>query len=111
MLFIFNQSLLIDLNKNKLFESDTLNQFGYTNYEGFLRFLQNEDDFVAYFADHDMYISINLLYYISGCQEKTTTSFTQKFKKIYSISYTPMLNSNRPYVKATFVNGKLKILK
>ena len=104
------KSLMYDLSKNRLFESDTLKMFGYMNYEGFIRFLQNDDDNVAYFADHDIYISINLLQYITGVQYKTTTAFTQKFKKVYGITQTIMLNNNKPYVRATFINGKLKII-
>ena len=105
------KALMYDMNKNKLFESDTLKVLGYTNYDGFLRFLQTEEDFVAYFADHDIFFSINLLQYICGSQEKTPTAFTQKFKKVYGITQTITLNGNRPYIKATFVNGKLKMIK
>lgn len=107
--FELGKTLMYDLKHNRLHDSESLKELGYTNYEDLSRFLKNENDFIGYFVDHEIYISIHHIQRLIGNVD-SVSAFTQKFKKAFGVSKTTALNNNRPYVKAKFVNGKLKII-
>ena len=71
---------------------------------------ENTEDFMDYFSENDIYISVRVLQTLSGSLS-TGTLFTQNLKKIYNLKSLENLGSNIPHVKCNFQNGKLKILK
>lgn len=100
--------LFYDMNNERLYNSPSLKEFGYNNYEDFLRFLKNEDDVMSYFVDNEVCISIQYLQKLIEDKDNSN-SFTKNFKKAYGITQTYTNNNNRPYVKCRFINNKLKI--
>ena len=96
------------MKKVKLFKSSTIKDLGYEGYTGLLEMLNNEEVRSAYFADNDVYISIRILQEIIR-DLRTANTFTQDFKKVFSIPKLVMLGANKPYVKVSFIKDKIKI--
>lgn len=104
------KTMLYDEHKKMLKDSDTIKLLGYNDYDDLLKMLDNSEAASAYFADHDIYISIRNLQ--TMVRDLTSpTAFTQTLKKIYKLGKLENLYGNKPYVKCTFVGNKLKILK
>lgn len=104
------KTMLYDEHKKMLKDSDTIKLLGYNDYDDLLKLLDNSEAASAYFADHDIYISIRNLQ--TMVRDLTSpTAFTQTLKKIYKLGKLENLYGNKPYVKCTFVGNKLKILK
>lgn len=103
------KTMLYDCHRHKLQDSSSMKELGYGTYDKMLEMLVDSEATSAYFADHDIYISVrglkNLVKDLSS-----PTAFTQNIKKLYSITNLMTLNGNKPYVKCTFNKGKLKIL-
>ena len=104
------RALFYSIDKRLLYKSVSLNQLGYNDYDGMLKMFSDEAVYTDYFAENDVYISIRGIQSILKIVS-STTSFTQTFKKVYGINSFVMLGANKPYIKCTFINGKLKILK
>ena len=102
--------MLFDMNRQRLYQSPTMLEIGYVTYEDFTnKFLSDDEAFVKYFVDHDVYFSVRHLQQL--CENTdSATLFTQNLKKVYGITNILQLHNNKPYIKATFMNNKLKIL-
>ena len=69
---------------------------------------------VRFFADNDLYISLEYLRgivkYVNPVFTKTPIDFNNDFRKTANIRNTPRLTANRPYVKARLISGKVRFL-
>lgn len=101
---------LYDMSRVKLFSSSTMHAYGVYSYENLIEFFEKPEDYISYFSENDIYISIRLIQTLVSSM-LPATSFTQSFKKIYNITSFVNLGSNVPHVKCTFVKGRLKILR
>lgn len=100
--------LFYDDYKKRLYQSETLSNLGYFNYDDMLKLLSDPDAYTSYFAENDIYINVRMLQ--KFCGDLTPPgNFTQSLKKIYGITILPSYYSNQPYVKCTFVGSRLKI--
>lgn len=104
------KTLFFDTLKCRLYSSKSMNNLGYKTYDDMISMFRDEESFVSYFSDHDVYMSVRLLQQIIKDLTPATT-FTQSLKKVYMIPSFEMLNANKPYVKVTFINNKLKIVR
>lgn len=103
------KTLFYDMDKNKLYNSPSMCELGYDTYDKMLNMMADDEKFVAYFSENDVYISVRMLQSICG-DSSSATSFTQSFKKLYSLQSLQMLNGNKPYVKCTFNGKRIRIL-
>lgn len=103
------RNLFYDTDKNRLFESEAIKQIGYGGYDNLIRMFADDEMFAAFFAENDAYISVRILQQICG-DLSTPTAFTQSIKKLYSLSSLQMLAGNKPYVRCSFVNNRLKVI-
>lgn len=104
------RSALYDLKKNRLYSSSTMKPYSVNTIESLIDLLCNEELSASYFSENDVYLSLRVLQAISGYLG-SSIQFTQSVKKMYSISSYEMLYNNKPYIKCTFVSGRIKILK
>ena len=103
------KTMLYDENKVQLRNSETIKDLGYNTYDSLIKMLEDEDASAAYFAEHDIYMSLrNLQSLIKDFS--SPTAFTQTVKKIYRIKKLENLYANSPYIKCSFAGRKLKIL-
>ena len=102
--------LLYSYDKARLYASNSLKELGYVNYDDMISMLSNPEAYTQYFAEYDFYINLKLLQKIIG-DLTPATSFTQSVKKLYSLTNCYPLYNNQPYVKATFVGRRLRIIK
>lgn len=103
------KTMLFDEYKVQLKNSKTIKELGYNNYDEMIRMLNDDEVSEAYFAEHDIYISVRGLQTMIKDISAPTT-FTQTFKKIFKIKGLENLYGNMPYVKCAFIGKKLKIL-
>lgn len=102
--------LFFDNYKTRLYSSKTMKNLGYSNYDDMLLMFKDNEARIAYFADNDVYINVKILQKLCG-DLSTGTTFTQSLKKVYAYDILPSYYNNQPYIKCTFVNGHLKIIK
>lgn len=103
-------TLFFDMDKERLYNSKTMRDLGYHNFEDMIKMFEDEESFIAYFSEHDVYMNVRLLQAICG-DSGSAMSFSQSIKKLYSItSFETSLYNNKPYIKVTFVNKILKVL-
>ena len=102
------EDLFYDMKKGKLVKSNILKNIGYEGMSGLVDMLIDEEVRSAFFAENDVYMSIRILQSMIKDLRPSTT-FTQDFKKVFSIKKFEMLGANKPYVKVSFVRNKLKI--
>ena len=82
----------------------------YTDYvDKFIKDIDGNDLFSQYFAEHDVFMSVKHIQDLIG-DISAPRQFTQEFKKTFNITQLTSLTGNKPYVKVTFRNNKLKIL-
>ena len=107
------RTFMYDLNKQALHLSDTIKEYGITNYDQFInKFISDEDGsdlFTQYFAEHDVYMNIRIIQELAG-DLTTAKSFTQELKKTFGINRVASLFANKPYIRVTFRNNRLKIV-
>lgn len=104
------KTLFFDTLKNRLYLSRSMTNLGYTSYDEMITLFEDEESFINYFSEHDVYMSVRLLQSMIK-DLSAPTSFTQSLKKVFMLQSFEMLNANKPYVKVTFVHDKLKILR
>lgn len=104
------KALFYDCHKTRLYQSSTMKELGYNNYDDELSMLEDANAYTAYFADHDVYANIRLLQKFSG-DFSAPAQFTQSLKKLYGLTNLPSYYNNQPYVKITFIGNKLKVRK
>lgn len=102
--------LFYDTYKKRLYLSETMKNLGYITYDDMIKMLEDSDSFTNYFAENDIYINVRLLQKFAG-DLSAPGLFTQSLKKLYGLNILPSYYSNQPYVKATFVGTKLRILR
>ena len=103
------KSALFDVSGRRLYLSTTLSDLGYRGYDDMMKLLGDDQAATSYFVDNDCYISVRALQKLAkGIM--TASMFTQNIKKIYNVTNMPNLYNNKPYVKITFVNDRIKIL-
>jgi len=102
--------MFFDMQRVKLFNSRSMRDIGITTFDELVEFFKDTELFISYFAEHDVYMSVRAIQAIIK-DLSTAAAFTQQFKKAYIIQSLEILDTNRPYVKVTFMNGKLRILK
>lgn len=103
--------LLFDISKKRLYQSYSFISCGYKGeYEDMIDMLKSMEESTAYFSENDVYINLRILQNIIN--DKTPSIvFTQNIKKIYDINKFVSLYNNQPYLKAAFINDKLKVRK
>ena len=88
--------------------SPILKSLGFDNsIDGLIKMLSNEEAYTNFFNDNEFYISIRFLQSMIG-NVLLPLSFTQQFKKTFSIEKLYYLYANKPYVKCTFIGNKFK---
>lgn len=102
------KTALYDENKVLLKNSPTMRELGVKEYIDVINLFQEPEQIRAYFADHDFYISLRMLQLMIG-NIIPSTAFTQSLKKIYGLGSLCYLYGNKPYVKASFINDKIKL--
>lgn len=103
------KTMLFDLQRNRLYCSRSIKNFGVDGYEDMLKMFKDEELFTSYFAEYDVYISIKCIQLLIK-DFSSATSFTQMFKKLFMLEKFEILNSNKPYVKVSFKSGKLQVI-
>lgn len=105
------KTLFFDYKKQRLYNSSTMSELGYTTtYDGLIEMLDNEEQYISYFAENDVYMNVRLLQkFVSDLTP--AGQFTQALKKLYSLSNLPSCFNNQPYVKVTFIGKYLRIRK
>lgn len=105
------KTLFFDCKKQRLYLSSTMSELGYsTTYDKLIEMLDNEEQYISYFAENDVYMNVRLLQKFVNDLTPAGT-FTQALKKLYSLSNLPSCFNNQPYVKATFIGKYLRIRK
>ena len=104
------KTLFFDILKTRLYTSKSMNNLGYKTYDDMISMIEDEEAFINYFSEHDVYMSVRILQSLIKDLSPATT-FTQSLKKVFMIPSFEMLNANKPYVKVTFINNKLKIMR
>lgn len=104
------KSMFYDLSKKRLYDSVGMAELGVRTYEQMIIMFKDEALFNGFFAEHDVLMSVRAIQTLIKDYTPATT-FTQTIKKIYMLTSLEYLNANKPYVKVTFVKGRLKILK
>lgn len=104
-----SKTMLYDNDKNRLYQARSMNILGVNSFEKMLKLLKDEELAVGYLSENNVYISVRSIQNIIKDISPSTT-FTQNFKKAYMINKLEMVYANKPYVKCTFVNQKLKII-
>lgn len=104
------KNALYDTKRNRLYSSPTVKPYNVKDYDTLISMFENPQDFMGYFSENDIFISVRVLQTLSGSL-MSSTSFTQNLKRIYNIKSLENLGSNIPHVKCNFQKGKLKILK
>lgn len=103
------KTMFYDISKQRLYMSKNMKDMSVNNYDDLLLLFDDDERFISFFSENDIYIQVKLLQLL--CKDFTTaTTFTQTIKKLYSINTLPSLYNNKPYIKCTFINKKLKIL-
>lgn len=102
-------TLFFDMNKERLYNSNTIKELGYHNFEDMLKLFEDEETLVTYFSENDVYMSVRLLQGIVG-DLGSAVSFSQSLKKLYSITNFVPIYNNKPYIKVNFITKKLKVL-
>lgn len=104
------KSLFYDTKKNRLYNSLSLRDFKVKTYSDLIKLLKNEEDFLSYFGENDVYINLRILQKI--IKDLTPSiNFTSTVKKIYNINSLLSLYNNQPYVKCCFIGFKLFLKK
>lgn len=103
------KALFYDDTQERLYISNTLKDLGYKGYDEMIKMLDDDEVASAYFSENDVYMSIKTLQNICGNTDRPTL-FTQNLKKLYNINDTPLLYCNRPYVKVSLAEGRIKII-
>ena len=109
--YINGKSLFYDSSKKKLFDSLSMQEIGYYNYEDMIKFFgspESEADFVEYFVNHDVYVSVAHLQRILNYPEQPAT-FISKFKKIFGLTSAIQIGG-KPYARCKFIQNHLVIL-
>ncbi len=104
------KSFFFDINRTRLYLSKTVKDFGCSSYEDMIKMFSDDELFISYFSEYDIYMSVKGIQSVIRDYSSPTT-FTQMFKKLFMLDKLEMMNGNKPYIKITFVNNKLKILK
>ena len=107
------KEMFYDFDRHCLYLSESIRQYGINNYDQFIdNFIIDREDsglFLNYFVEHDVYMSVRHIQELVGDMTIPRT-FSQTLKKTYNINQFVTLTGNKPYVKVTFRNNKLKIV-
>lgn len=102
---------IYDDEKKPLKNSKTFASIGCDTCEDFINILNTNPELTsAYFAEHDLYISLRLIQNLS-LNTSLPTTFTQNFKKAFKVTDLPYLYGNKPYAKINFKGNKMYIIK
>ena len=102
--------LFYSMDKKRLYDADVFKELGYSGFNDMKKMLEDPEESTSFFLDNDVYMNVKQLRQLVGTLD-SATAFTQSLKKIYSINNLVTIYNNQPYVKCTFVNRRLKILK
>lgn len=102
--------LFFSMDKKRLYDSSVFKELGYIGYDDLKQMLADIESSTAFFLDNDVYMNVKLLRQLVGTLD-SPTAFTQSLKKIYGLNNLTTLYANQPYVKCTFQNRRLKIVK
>ena len=94
--------------KERLYSHRIMKELGYGSVERMINMLEDEEAYNAFFAEHDIYLSIRTIQNILK-DFRSSISFSQALKKIYTIDKFESCCSNKPYIKCTFVGKRIKI--
>ena len=103
-------AIYLSPEKERLYSHKVMKELGYGTVERMINMLEDEEAYNAFFAEHDIYLSIKTIQNILK-DLRSSMSFSQAIKKIYSIDKFESCSSNKPYLKCTFVGKRIRILK
>lgn len=106
----FGKESFFDIEGRRLYLSRTMKQLGYVTYEDMLKMFEDREASSAYFTDNDVYVSLRLIQLLIK-DISAPMVFTQTFKKVFLQPEIRMFNSNKPYIKCSFMNRRLKVIK
>lgn len=104
------KSYFYDINKNNFLHSNLAKSYQIYNYNDLIDMFSDGEKYTNFFSENEIYISVRLLQKLSN-NILSATQFTQSLKKLYNINNFIKLSSNIPYVRCSFFNGLIKILK
>lgn len=100
---------LYDNSRTTLYKSPAMKQFSVNSIDDMLVLFDNPEFYTAFFSENDIYMSIRLLQTL--CNDMSAPNiFTTNIKKLYNIQVFDTMIGNVPYLKCTFISGRLKIL-
>lgn len=102
-------AIYLSPEKERLYSSKIMRDLGYGTVERMINMLEDEEAYNAFFAEHDIYISLRTLQNVLK-DFRTPNSFTQAIKKIYTDIKFESCCSNKPYIKCTFIGKRIRIL-
>ena len=93
-----------------LYKSPTLLEFGHEEkYDSMYKMLTNVDSALEYFAEYDVYISMQELQILTGDTTITHPTFVANFKKLFPDAKIMRMSNSKNYVLINFDNDKLKV--
>ena len=104
------RSAFYTMGRERLYLSKDVKALGYTTPDKLLKLFTDEEAYTAYFAEHDVYLSMKVLQGVIGDFHSGIT-FNNSIKKIYSIANFENIYNNKSYCKINFKGKKLMILK
>lgn len=104
------RSAFYTMGRERLYLSKEMKTLGYTTPDKLMNLFDDEEAYTAYFAEHDVYLSMKVLQGVCGDLHSAAT-FNSSIKKIYSIANFENIYNNKSYCKVNFRGKKLVILK
>jgi len=102
------KTLFFTTANERLYNSAPFRNLGYKVYEDTWKMFRDDEAFMAFFSEHDLYMHVKTLQQILD-NEDTPTSFTSNLKKIYPNADFKNIHNNQNYVKITFRNKRLRV--
>ena len=95
----------------QLFKSRTMEEFGHlNNYDTMYKMLCDPEKSSEYFAEYDVYMSLNDIQALTGDVATSSQSYNSNFKKLYpGCSVVKLGTGSKSYVLVNFDNDRLKV--
>lgn len=100
----------IDKKPIPLYQSEVMEDMGFRrNYDDMYAMLDNEETASSFFAEHDVYMRLSDIQFLTNDTTITNAIYASNFKKIFSGCKLTKLAGNKQYVKIGFTGGKIKV--
>ena len=103
------KTLFFTNGNERLYASNIFKNLGYKTYEDTWKLFKDDESFMAFFAENDLYMNVKIIQSIIGSDDSPST-FTSNLKKIYPNATFKNLYNNQNYIKITFRNKRLRVI-